>query len=212
MKGRHQTPFTNVIEYLEVLFKYELFLNFSLLNFEQQIQLFDKEIKANGDERINPFYNYSPLIESEYLDFSHKTTFVFGYTIFEKSLKEFCEISQKEFNLQLSYKEIKADNDIDTYLKYLNKVVDINVEIDTDIHNYRKIRNLITHHLGEIVSENNKALLKFITDSAGIAIKYDIVNINEKEFVVNFMNLVYEIIEKIEKKLSMKYLEKNNPI
>ncbi len=208
MKVRPQTPFTIIIEYFNTLYSYELFLDFSIINFEEKIKLFEMEIAAKPEEeKTDSFSDYTYQLQLDYLEFIYKTTFIFCYTIFEKSLKEFCEISRKEFGLQLSYKEIKADNDIDTYLKYLRKVVNISVSVNNDINNYRDIRNLIIHHLGESSFTNRKEeLYKFIKKSNNLKLENSIIKIN-KSFVIDFVKLIYEIIDKIEHTLSKKYLK-----
>jgi hypothetical protein len=209
MKGRHQTPFTNVIEYFNNLYSYELFLDFSIINFEEKIKLFEKEIDAKpDDEKSDGFSDYTNHLKSDYLDYIYKTSFIFAYTIFEKSLKEFCDISKKKFELQLSHedKEIKAGNDIDTYKKYLKTVVNVSININLDIHNYRDIRNLIIHHLGEISYSKRKTELdKFLKKSKNLRVENGIILIN-KSFVIDFIKLIHETLDKIERTLSDKYL------
>jgi hypothetical protein len=85
------------------------------------------------------------------------------YHLLDFWLGKLCRHHQKEFQLQLSYEDIRGKNELDRYHKYLTKVATLEL-FETQVtlerlHGLRKVRNCYVHGGGHVNAERQKELL-----------------------------------------------------
>ncbi|MEO9886430.1 MAG: hypothetical protein ABJR05_03910 [Balneola sp.] len=107
------------------------------------------------------------------------------YSYLEFWLISICENQKKLKKLSLSYKDIRGDNDLHTYRKYLVKCAGIelkSVKNDYDrIQDLRKIRNYLVHHGGYVAHISVKEQEK-IANIDGVSLSASLIII-EDDFV-----------------------------
>jgi hypothetical protein len=107
------------------------------------------------------------------------------YSFLEFWLQELCQFLKKAKKLNLSYTDIKADNDLAKYNKYLQKVAVADTKsvkkFYDHLQNLRKVRNHIIHHGAH--TENSK-----LNGIKGIKMNGSLLSIS-KEYI--FENLDY---------------------
>ncbi|GHA19544.1 hypothetical protein GCM10008090_31540 [Arenicella chitinivorans] len=113
-----------------------------------------QRIEHDFSELDKFFKLVSDAIESEpewsYLNASARFTMITDlYGCLEFWLRELCNYHQNKFQLSLSHKDIRSDNDLSAYNKYLCKVSNIDIapvhNAYCDLQNLRKVRNIIVH-------------------------------------------------------------------
>jgi hypothetical protein len=80
------------------------------------------------------------------------------YGCLEFWFKEICTRSKNKYNANLGYKDIRADNDLAVYYKYMKDVVSYDmspVKGSYDkLQDLRKVRNIIIHHGSHTLDES----------------------------------------------------------
>lgn len=83
------------------------------------------------------------------------------YSLVDFWLKEICNQQKKRKNLNLSYRDIKGNSDLDVFQKYLTKVVGKNLDKVQNsykqLDKLRIVRNKCIHNGGHVLDENEKA-------------------------------------------------------
>ena len=87
------------------------------------------------------------------------------YSLVDFWLSELCRFHERKHKLDLSVKDIKAQNDFETYHKYLTKVASLSlqsVRVSHDhLNNLRKVRNCLIH-AGSHVQQQQIAAIRQI--------------------------------------------------
>jgi len=116
-----------------------------------------QRIKLDIEDLKSYFQKLFDAIESskEYSDSSHYKAYAKSdmlcniYSCLEFWLTTICEYKYSSLNLPLSYKDIKAKNDLACYQKFLEKVagIDMSDSINdyNNLQNLRAVRNAIIH-------------------------------------------------------------------
>jgi hypothetical protein len=82
------------------------------------------------------------------------------YSLVDYWLKEICLLQQKRNSLNLGYKDIKGNNDLHVFQKYLTKVVGLDLTSVSDSYNHldnlRIVRNKLIHSGGHVLDENEQ--------------------------------------------------------
>jgi hypothetical protein len=101
---------------------------------------------ANADESQAAYHGFSHLIMPDMVSNI--------YSFLDFRVKRLCDFQQHKRQLVLSYKDIKGNNDLDTYHKYLTKYAGIDLTVVQNnyqqIDQLRKVRNRFIHNGGDI--------------------------------------------------------------
>ena len=152
---------------------------------------------------LNFFGGFSPHLLK-------KTSLIALYSIFEELLKTFCELAQKNLNLKIEPKDLNG-SDIEKYLKYLKKVVEIDFsKMDLEwkeINDYRHIRNCIVHNYVNInESKNRDVLNKIINSNKFLSLVEDTgeLYINHEDYLYSFIDLIEKFIKNLINEFELK--------
>lgn len=103
---------------------------------------------------------YSDVSNAKFHGFSHlirPAMLLNIYSFVEFWLPEVCDYKHRKLNLVLQHKDIKGDNDIHAYHKYLTKYAKLDLSNVRNSYNQlqylRKIRNSFIHNGGHIPEE-----------------------------------------------------------
>jgi hypothetical protein len=103
---------------------------------------------ADADESQATYHGFSHLIKPDML--------MNIYSLLDFWMKEVCDYQRSKRKLRLKYKDIKGDNDLDGYHKYLTKYAGIDLTAVQDsyrqLDGLRKVRNRFIHHGGYVPS------------------------------------------------------------
>ncbi len=106
------------------------------------------------------------------------------YSFIDFWMKEICNYQKNKNNLSLSYKDIKGNNDLDAYQKYLTLYIELDLNKVRDsykqLDNLRKVRNFLMHRGGHI--PNDKETEKELSSIKGINLFGSLIGI-EDDFV-----------------------------
>lgn len=122
------------------------------------------------------------------------------YSFLEFWLQKICNFYEKNKNLNLSYKDIKGNNDLNTYHKYFTKVVGLNLNhLQTTyekLNELREIRNKFIHNGGYVTDEEAKKFKSIATSNSLLSISEDYIY----EILQNAKDYLIEIISHFPKK------------
>jgi hypothetical protein len=92
------------------------------------------------------------------------------YSFLDFRLGQLCELVQQKHNLALSYRDIKGNDGLDTYHKYLTRVglLDLNSVQSSlsHLHRLRLVRNHLTHSGGHVSDQRRREIDKI----SGVAV------------------------------------------
>jgi len=155
-------------------------------------KLFDVMQEAIEEDQVTPLEGQdsdateSQAIHHSFAHFIKPDMLMNIYSLVDFWMKEICKYQKNKKNLNLSYKDIKGNNDLDAYQKYLTLYagLDLNTVQASykQLDNLRKIRNYLIHGGGHI--PNDKALEKELETIKGIKIFGSLIII-EDNFVWN---------------------------
>lgn len=99
-------------------------------------------------------------------DIFNKSFLCSVYAFLESQTLLLCDLCKKEFNQKLSCDDIKGDGYINSYLKYLMLIIEINQELfdkhKGKIEDLRKLRNLIIHNHSIVEVNKEKDILGIV--------------------------------------------------
>jgi hypothetical protein len=102
------------------------------------------------------------------------------YNLLDFWLKEICSYHKRKNNLKLEYKDIKGNNELHTYKKYLIEYVGLDLTSAEDSYNrldeLRKLRNIFIHSGGHIPENKEQEFSKI----DGITLYGSLVVVEEK--------------------------------
>ena len=156
--------------------------------FNKLFKLLEETIKLEQDSKIQLSNVGSTKSHKNYHGFSQfiKPDMLLNiYSFLEFWLISICENQKKSMNLSLSFKDIKGDNDLHVYRKYLVKYVGLELKSaksDYDrMQELRKIRNYFIHHGGHVAHVSIKEQEK-VTNIKGISLSASLIVV-EDDFV-----------------------------
>ncbi len=212
--------------------KYSLKVKSSLINelvehidtfYSQKIS--DLELTNEYDNPDKEFFDGIDIDVFKFMDFKNLTYnsfYITVYSYFEHFYVQICNKLYHDLQLKLKVKDLRADNDIDRCNRYLKKIVDIDLsDINNSINklnNHRKLRNIIVHHNGNLYKGNYdlrenpnteiKTLLNIIKEYKD-EIDFDRFigrfTIEDKNFIIEFNNLISEFFKIVIDKVDEKY-------
>jgi hypothetical protein len=162
------------------------------MNVEEQIE-YDLDQLTKYYELVSDRFQKVP--EWSYFQSSARYSIVIDiYGCLEFWLKKICDMRMKSAHLVLSHTEIRGNNGLAAFNKYLKKVACVDMSKVArqyqGLQDLRKIRNLIVHHGAHIGDDNNE-----VKNIRGIRIFTSLVGIEEifikdafgntKEFLVH---------------------------
>ena len=156
----------------------------------------EKEYSAI-DYYLGDYINYN----SNFRKLKIESTFLSSYSLFEHFFKTFTEIYKNHYDLQLSIDDLNGNNYISKSKRYLEKVVNLNLEsLNSDwkeITNFQKIRNKIVHNNGRF-NPKEKETINELSKMGGIEINVlGLINLTDKEFILNFWKVFDKYISGI---------------
>ncbi len=129
----------------------------TIQDFEKEIQ--SNEILKNLDPELQGSY-YMQFFEGENLiikELQRQQRYALVMTIysfFEGRLKSICELIEKKYNFKIKLEDLNNSDDLMKYWKYLEKVYEMEMDsihpTFTIIKQQKVLRNIITHHEGNI--------------------------------------------------------------
>lgn len=141
--------------------------------------------------------------------------FVSMFSHFEFRLFRLCKIIEKE-SISLIKIEHLSGSGITKFYNYLSLVANIksankNTNDFNEIQKFQKIRNLITHNGGIILTDRNKDIVKEDTykflkkHKVVVAGSMGIIRIRKTTFLEYFANLIFKIINDITKEININF-------
>ena len=178
----------------------EKFLDGERLRIEKEIN----EIEI--DDKAEPGYAefvFDTLIEEHSTiakKFPHNfraSFFVQIISFIEYELKEICEFHFAKFHPELSFSELKGNDELDKAKTYLTKSANIDFrKLDPEwnyIKHAKEVRNIIVHHQGEIILNSNRRariIEKFIENKNSYKLEFKKVFKNNKFEKTNEATLI----------------------
>ena len=127
---------------------------------------------AESDESQATYHRFDHFIKPDML--------INIYNLLDFWLKEICRYHKFKNKLNLEYKDIKGNNELHTYKKYLTEYVGLDLSIADDSYKHldelRKIRNVFIHSGGHIPENKEEEFSKF----DGIIIHASLIVVEEK--------------------------------
>ena len=164
--------------------------------FDNLFKLLEKANNEEQNTQIQPSDVEATESNKDYHEFSHliKPDMLLNiYSFLDFWLIAICEFQKKSKNLSLSYKDIKGNNDLHAYRKYLIKYAGLeldSVKVDYDaMNNLRKIRNCYVHRGGHVATQNQENMNKI----NGISLSASLILV-EDEFVWTSLDSANEFL------------------
>jgi len=99
------------------------------------------------------------------------------YSLFDYWAKRVCNHKKQTCGLELGWKDIKGNNDLHIYHKYLSKYAGMNLtHLDSEyqgIDNLRKIRNYFIHQGGHVLDEGELKNIQWVSLNLGVIVIQD---------------------------------------
>lgn len=171
----------------------EIDFNTRLMAMASYVPEFTKPGFLQTPRQLNPFilrekYNY----EYKFFHLLRGSALISSYSLLESSLSDACELAKRQFNLQLSYKDIKGDSTLHVFKKYLTKVVGVKLDdLNADwekINTNRLIRNKIVHDLSRIDKDSERHLYAKMKEM-------DSIDLLDGEFLIMDNKLIIDFLE-----------------
>lgn len=188
----------NIKDYLLTVEKYLIEKTSEISDKISEWQNSEKEQQYSGIEYyIEDYTNYNTNFKKLKLE----STFLSSYSLFEHYLKSFTSIYTNYYSLKITVDDLNGNNYISKSKKYLEKVVNIDLEktnpLWVKITKYQKIRNKIVHSNAKF-SASETEIIKELSKMNGIEINSNgWIKLNDKQFIFDFLKLFEDYINGI---------------
>jgi hypothetical protein len=178
---------------------------------KQNSEFLSKLTKGQADE--NWLDESAHLANSDWILLN--SIFVSMFSHFEFRLFHLCKTLEKESVNQIKIEHLSGSG-ITKFYNYLSLVANIksaNKEATdfNEIQKFQKIRNLITHNGGIVLTDRNKDVIKddsykFLKEhSVVVAGNLGIIRITKTTFLEYFANLIFKIINEITEEINLNF-------
>lgn len=158
-----------------------------------------KKDKLFGSDYNDEFLNFQFLLKNLNNIVYYNSLILISYSIFEYSFKLVCRSCQDHLNPSIAFKDPKSNvlHNCRVYLSQEIKLIDFKQvgleDLYTKILNVSKLRNLITHHNGNLFKDKSTPLIKqkdydlFNSDNKLIVLGSGQVFIDDSEYIQSFI-------------------------
>lgn len=126
----------------------------------QRLRIYFKKLFDLKAEQLSADSRNVPHVEHSIVSFIKPDMVCNVYSLVDFWMKKLCLYQKQKNKLALSFKDIKGENELDAYQKYLTKVVMIDLSAVEDnyksLQRLRKLRNKFVHDGGHMPSDGNK--------------------------------------------------------
>lgn len=137
------------------------------------------------------------------------STFITSFSLFESSFNRICKYAQKEKGIKLSLEDINGHGIIEKCKKYIEKVIETDLNSLNEnwikLKNYNKIRNLIVHNSANFKKDKSKPseeqdLYPLLNTSPSIAFKNEKLGtfyIQDNKFIIEFCDIALKFLSDV---------------
>lgn len=178
---------------------------------KQNLEFISKLIKGEASE--------SWMDESAHIANSDwimlNSIFISMFSHLEFRLFRFCKIIEKESDSKIKIEHLSGSG-IAKFYNYLNLVANVktankNATYFNELKKFQKIRNLIVHNGGILLTDNNKDInkedsYKFLKQhKVSVVGNMGIIRITNITFLEYFANLIFEVISELTEEINVKF-------